>query len=116
MDSREVEELLAILQEIKEKQVIVEGKRDRNVLCSLGFSNVLTIRKGIYETTELLREREVVILTDFDSEGMEIAKKLVRILQPIGYTVDIATRRKVGIMLGKLKIKQIEHLRSVLYE
>src|SRR3972149_11785574 len=109
MNDREVEEeLLKILQENREKQVIVEGKRDRDVLCSLGFKKILTISKGIYETTEQLKDREVLILTDFDSEGRQIAKKLNLFLQPLGYKVDITTRRKVGHMFGKLKIKQIE--------
>jgi 5S rRNA maturation endonuclease (ribonuclease M5) len=92
------------------------GKADKQVLCSLGFKKVFTITSGIYETTELLKEKEVLILTDFDSEGTQISKKLNRILQPIGYKVDITTRRKVGIMFRKLKILEIEHLRSVLYE
>jgi 5S rRNA maturation endonuclease (ribonuclease M5) len=116
MDSREVEELLAILRENVERQVIVEGKRDKEVLCSLGFKKVLTISNGIYETTELLADRDVLILTDFDREGREIARKLERILQPIGFRVDIVTRKRIGHMLGKLKILEIEHLRSVLYE
>ena len=107
---------MEILQENTEKQVIVEGKRDKDVLCSLGFKKILTISKGIYETTEQLKEKKVVILTDFDSEGRQIAKKLNRILQPLGYSVDITTRRKVGLMLKKLKIKQIEQLRGVLNE
>ena len=108
--------MLAVLRDNLERQVIVEGKRDKEVLCSLGFKKVLTISNGIYETTEMLKEKDVLILTDFDREGSEIAKKLERFLQPIGYRVDIVTRKKVGIMLRKLKILEIEHLRSVLYE
>ncbi len=114
MDNQVVEELLELLRKIADKQIIVEGRRDKEVLCSLGFKKILTISKGIYETTEMLKGREVVVLTDFDSEGRQIAKKLNRILQPIGYDVDITARRKVGLMLSKLKIKQIEQLRGVL--
>jgi len=109
------EELLKLLKENQEKQVIVEGKRDKEVLCSLGFNKILTLKKGIYETTEELKEKEVLILTDFDSEGRKIAKKLNLILQSFGYKVDIETRRKVGFMFTKLKIRKIEELRSVLY-
>jgi 5S rRNA maturation endonuclease (ribonuclease M5) len=115
MLNREVEEeLLKLLIENKDKQVIVEGKRDKEVLCSLGFKKILTIQKGIYETTEEIKGKEVLILTDFDSEGRQIAKKLNLILQHLGYKVDKETRRKVGFMFTKLKIRKIEELRGVL--
>ncbi|MEM5872330.1 MAG: hypothetical protein QXD55_00495, partial [Candidatus Aenigmatarchaeota archaeon] len=91
------------------------GKRDKKVLCSLNFTKIVTINKGIYETIENLEEKEVLILTDFDSEGKKIAKKLNVILQHLGYKVDKETRRKIGLMFSKLKIKKIEELRGVLY-
>ncbi len=110
------EELLKILKENKEKQVIVEGKRDKNILCLLGFKKILTINKGIYETAEKLEEKQVLILTDFDPEGKKIASKLNRILQSLGYKVDRETRRKIGFMLTRLKIRKIEELRGVFHE
>jgi 5S rRNA maturation endonuclease (ribonuclease M5) len=115
MINREVEELLEILDKNKDKQTIAEGKRDRKVLCSLNFTNVITIEKGLYETTESLNEREVLILTDFDSEGKQIAKKFNLFLQHLGYKADKETRRKIGFIFAKLKIKKIEELRGVLY-
>ena len=115
MDNREVEEeLIKLLKDNKDVQVIVEGKRDKEVLCLLGFKKILTINKGIYETTELLKENELIILTDFDSEGRKIAKKMNLILQHLGYKVDKETRRKVGLMFTKLRIRKIEELRGVL--
>lgn len=116
MDNREVEELLEILEENKDKQTIVEGKRDKKVLCSLNFANIITIEKGIYETVEKLKEKEVLILTDYDSEGKQIAKKLNTFLQHLGYKADKEARRKIGFIFAKLKIKKIEELRGVLYE
>lgn len=71
------------------------------------------MNKGIYETTEELKEREVLILTDFDSEGKLIASKFNRILQSLGYSVDKETRRKLGLMFAKLRIRKIEELRGV---
>jgi len=116
MLNREVEEeLIELLKENRERQVIVEGKRDKEALCLLGFKKILTLNEGIYETTEKIKEKEVLILTDFDSEGREIAKKLNTILQHLGYKIDISTRRRIGLMFTKLKIIKIEELRSVLY-
>jgi len=115
MNNREVEELLKLLEENKDKQVIVEGKRDKKVLCSLNFTDIITLNKGIYETVEKLKKREVLILTDYDKEGKKIASKLNIILQHLGYKVDKENRRKIGLMLSKLKIKKIEELRGVVY-
>lgn len=115
MTNREVEEeLIELLKKNKDVTVIVEGKRDKEVLCSLGFNKILTIHKGIYETAEELKEKDVLLLTDFDSEGRQIAKKLNLILQSLGFKVDKETRRKVGLMFTKLKIRKIEELRGVL--
>jgi 5S rRNA maturation endonuclease (ribonuclease M5) len=114
MLNQDVEELLEILEDNKDKQVIVEGKRDKKVLCSLGFTNITTIRKGLYETAEELKGNEVLLLTDFDSEGKQITKILDIFLQHLGYKVDKETRRKVGFMFNKLKIRKIEELRGVL--
>ena len=115
MINREVEELLGILEKIKDVQTIVEGKRDKKVLCSLKFTNIITIEKGLYETAESLKENDALVLTDFDSEGKQIAKKLDIFLQHLGKKADKETRRKIGLMFAKLKIKKIEELRGVLY-
>ncbi len=117
MTNQEIEEeLLKLLKENKEKQVIVEGKKDKKVLCLLGFKKIITLNKGIYETTEKLKENEVLILTDYDSEGKKIASELNRILQHLGYKIDRETRRKVGFMFTRLKIRKIEELRGVFNE
>ena len=115
MISREVEELLDILEKKKDKHTIVEGKRDKKVLCSLNFTNIFTIEKGLYETVEGLKENEVLVLTDFDSEGKQIAKKLNIFLQHLDKKADKETRRKIGLMFARLKIKKIEELRGVIY-
>ena len=107
------EELLNLLDKIKEGQVIVEGKRDKKALCLLGFNNVLTINKGIYETAEKTKD-SVIVLTDYDSEGRKIAKKLNLVLQSLGRSVDRETRRKIGLLFTKLEIRKIEELRGVL--
>ena len=107
------EELFELLGKVKGEQVIVEGKRDKSALCLLGFKNVLTINKGIYETAEKVKKDKIIILTDFDSEGRQIAKKLNLFLQSLGFRVDRETRRKLGLLFTRLKIRKIEELRGV---
>lgn len=110
------EDLLSLLEKLREKQVIVEGKRDKKVLYSLGLKKITTINKGIYETAEKVKDKEVLILTDFDKEGKQIAKKLNLFLLSLGCKVDKESRRKIGLMFAKLRIKKIEELRGVLHE
>jgi len=108
------EELLKLLKEIKDDQVIVEGKRDKEILCLLGFTKIITINQGLYETVEKIKYKQVIILTDFDPEGRKIAKKLNKLLQSLGYKINRETRRKIGFIFIKLKIRKIEELRGVL--
>ena len=115
MLNQEVEDLFKILEKNKDKLTIVEGKRDKKVLCLLNFTNVVTINKGLYETVEELKEKEILLLTDFDPEGKIIAKKLNIFLQHLGYKADKETRRKIGLLFARLRIKKIEELRGVLY-
>jgi len=65
----------------------------------------------LYETAEKLAGKEVLVLTDFDKEGKTIARKLNLFLQPLGCKVDFNTRRKIGLVFSKLKIKTIEELK-----
>ena len=106
------EELFNLLVQLKHKQVMVEGKRDAGALCSLGFTNIVEIH-GIYETSERLKDKEVIILSDFDSEGREIAKKLNLVLQSLGYEIDRESRRKIDCLFSQLHIRKIEELRGV---
>ena len=115
MLKQEIEEkLFKVLDGIKDNRVIVEGKRDKKALCLLGFTKVITINRGLYETAEDFRGKEVIILTDFDPEGKAIAKKLNLFLQSLGVRVDRETRRKIGLLFTRMKIKKIEELRGVL--
>jgi 5S rRNA maturation endonuclease (ribonuclease M5) len=115
MLSQDVEDLSKLLEKNKDKLTIVEGKKDKKALCLLNFTNVITIEKGIYETTERLDGNEVLVLTDFDSEGKQIAKKFNVLLQHLGYKADKETRRKLGLLFAKIRIKKIEEIRGVLY-
>ena len=108
------EELISLLIEINDKQVIVEGKRDKKALYLLHFKRIITIKKDIYETVDQLEEKEVLILTDFDSEGKQIAVKLNLFLQSLDFKVDHETRRKIELLFSRLQIKKIEELRGVL--
>lgn len=107
------EELLELFEKIKNKTIIVEGKKDKKILCSFGFIDVNTINKGLYETANKFENKEVIVLTDFDKEGQRIARKLNIFLQSLNCKVDRITRMKLKIIFSKLKIKTIEELKGV---
>lgn len=113
MDSqikKEIEEELAkLFEKIKDKTIIVEGKRDQKALYSFGLTKVYTIDKGLYELSEKFENKKIIILTDFDKEGKELSKRLSLFLQ-VKNKIDRETRRKVGLLLSKLYIKTIEEL------
>jgi 5S rRNA maturation endonuclease (ribonuclease M5) len=106
-------EVLDLFHKIEDKNTIVEGKRDREVLCSFGLKKVETINQGIYEIAEKLEGKDVAILTDFDKEGRKIAKKLYIFLQSLNCKIDFQARKKLGVILKKMKIKTIEELKCL---
>jgi 5S rRNA maturation endonuclease (ribonuclease M5) len=113
MSREEKEKLLRLLDEIKHKTVIVEGPRDRAVLRSLGFTNIVVCQRGLWETAERIRAKEVVILTDFDVEGAEIAAKLGLFLQGLSIKVNRAKRRELKFAFVRNNITAIEELSSI---
>lgn len=110
----EKERLLELLEKIKHKTVIVEGKRDKKILYSFGFTKILTLESGPYKTTlKAEKAKNVCILTDFDSEGEELAKKLNLFLQSLGCKIEHNMRRKLKFMFVKLRLTTIEDLKSL---
>ena len=111
-------ELTCILGEIDEAvdALIVEGQRDVEALRSLGlvkpiFRGSSPGRLQVDLVEEIAKSfLRVVILTDFDEEGRGLNKKLAGILKQRGVKVAETYRRKVGRVLGALKVSTIESL------
>lgn len=108
------EKIMETIEELYDKLVIVEGKRDKKALKSLGVKNIIAINgKPLYEVAEiaLKSENEIVILTDFDREGREIEKRLRDLLQRQGKRPNSRLRGKV-MSLGKNKIEDFGNISS----
>lgn len=88
--------------------ILVEGKRDIKALNRLGIENVHSIDKPIYLIIENIakRNKEVIILTDFDRTGKILYFKLKHELQRNGIKVNDKYRR----YLSRCKITHIEGL------
>ncbi|MEM5790592.1 MAG: toprim domain-containing protein [Candidatus Aenigmatarchaeota archaeon] len=101
------------IRNIKDYQVIVEGKKDREAMEKLGFKNIVEISGKNFSLilNEIEEKNKVVILTDFDNEGEEMAKELSKFLISHGFKVDCIERK---ILRDLLCIKKIEELKFIL--
>lgn len=95
--------------------IIVEGRRDEVALRKLG------VETGIIKLSRLpLSEialtasqyHEVMVLTDLDEKGEELAKKLISYLEGYNCRVDSETRKELK-RIAKKDIKGIEDLYSL---
>ena len=105
---------LGLLEELKEKKILVEGKKDRRVLEKLGITELLEISGNDYP--RILGEinkrgwKEVVVLTDFDDEGRKKFKFLSNFLRINGIKVDVETRKKFKKFFRVGKIEEIKFI------
>ena len=107
-------DLLYYLDKASRKPVIVEGKKDRKCLESLGFVQVIEINKRpLYKVVEETAavHREVMILTDLDKTGKKLYRYLNSGLQMQGVRVDNSLR---NYLFKFTKLRQIEGLRTYL--
>lgn len=87
--------------------VVVEGKKDKMALNSLGVRNVITLKnRPLFEVVEKINEKDVVILTDLDAEGRRLFSKLRHHLQRSGVRIH----NKVREDLFRTRIRCIECL------
>ena len=115
LDPESLEELIASLVEASEDgaAIIVEGVRDERSLRDLGVSGTVvraSRRAALEVAEEAARDyREIVILTDWDRAGEELARKLELHLQGTGARVDAETRERLKRMVRR-EIKDVESL------
>ena len=110
----EVEEILRLLDEIRQKNVlvVVEGPKDVRALKELGINNVLSLKKALFAVVEEIASisEEVVLLTDLDVEGKKLYHVLFRDLQKHGVKIDNRLRE----LLFKTPVRHVEGLSGYL--
>ena len=92
--------------------IVVEGKRDKTALRSLGFlgkTMMLCHNESINSLAETANSyRKTILLLDLDNEGRALTKKAAKMLQ--GKTaIDLNYRKELGA-LAKGRIRHIEEL------
>lgn len=95
--------------------ILIEGKKDENALKTLGIRGEFIQVSGsgfkLFEIVEMATESssKVIILTDFDKKGEELAKRLAQDIQSLGAYPNLDLRKKIMGMTRKY-IKDIESL------
>src|SRR3989338_1344845 len=103
-------ELEKVLDELREMTIIVEGKNDLLALRSLGIGDIIPINSRpladiVQEISE--RNKEVVILTDFDEQGRKLNARLTILLQ----SFKVKTNRRLRNNMKCFGITRIEDLK-----
>jgi len=86
--------------------VLVEGRKDKEALQKIGY------RGKIFYANKLRKAKgKIVILTDFDEEGKEIARRIIKALGE--KNIDMSFRnefRKILKSIGRNDIQSISNL------
>ncbi|MHA1736408.1 MAG: hypothetical protein ACTSVD_05650 [Candidatus Thorarchaeota archaeon] len=99
--------------------VVVEGRRDEEVLRDLGVeAPIRRMHSGrsIHEFVDELAQEQpaaVLVLVDFDSEGRSLAKRIESALQQKRIQVEKRLRLQIRSLMGNLRC--IEELVAVLH-
>ncbi|MDI9618171.1 toprim domain-containing protein [Methanothermobacter sp.] len=96
--------------------ILIEGRKDEEALRELGvqgpFIKVSGSMMGLSEIAlQAANASRVIILTDFDRKGSELAKRLYADIQSLGANPDLRIRRRLMGMTRKY-IKDIQSLPS----
>jgi 5S rRNA maturation endonuclease (ribonuclease M5) len=93
--------------------VIVEGKKDKTVLKKLGFTNILDISGShLSNFAEKIVEdgaKSVIILTDFDDEGLSKALQLTKIFHKYHIIILSSVRQRIRSLFKIHKIEELSH-------
>lgn len=110
-----LEELLSSLMDASSQgaAVIVEGRRDELALRSLGLRGpmIMASRRPALDLAEdaARRFQKIVILTDWDAKGDEMALNIDMHLRSVGVRADLDIRNR----LKKLVKKEIKDVQSL---
>lgn len=93
--------------------VIVEGKSDVEVMEEFGVEDIVSLNgRPLYKVAKETSESfdEVLVLTDFDTEGNKIAKKLNVFLERFDVVPKNSLRGKIKRIVVKDGVSQIENI------
>ncbi len=90
----ELEEMLAVVEKLKQEMdeatvILVEGLRDKQALQQLGImGRILSLHEFKKEVGAYLNAERIILLLDFDEEGIEMYKRVKTRLEQQGFKVE----------------------------
>ena len=114
-DLEALEELITALLEASSQgaAIIVEGRRDKNALRSLGVEGpvIMASRRPALDLAEDVARtyRDIIVLTDWDSKGEEMALIIEQYLRCTPANADLEIRSRLKKLVRK-DIKDVESL------
>jgi len=121
--AKEIERVEDVLEELREQAekgipLIVEGKKDVKALNNLEISGRLIAlkskRRSVFNQLEYdIPDEEVIVFTDFDRRGSDLARSVQEHLQQRGRKANIIFWRKMKKLVGR-NVKDVEGLPSYL--
>jgi len=104
--------VISFLYRLREKRgliIIVEGKKDKEILEEFGFNNVYTIYELKKDDRIFLDYREAIILTDNDNKGRMLYKYIRNLLESDGIIVNDIERKR---FFKYFRVRKVEDLRK----
>jgi len=119
-----VEKLTLILEKLAEKSsegaiILVEGVKDAEALKNIGIKGKICCIKNrkipLYDflSQYINIDKEVIVLTDFDRRGTQLAEKIVNYLEKSGKPVNLTFWLKMQNLFSN-SLKDIEGIASYL--
>ena len=99
--------------------VLVEGLRDVESLRNIGCSAEIEVlsHKGVndFDLANDLSSRfeSILVLTDFDEEGLSLNKRFTSLLEREGVRVESGLRLQVGKLMARIGVYAIEDLDNI---
>jgi 5S rRNA maturation endonuclease (ribonuclease M5) len=96
--------------------ILVEGTRDVDALRFIGVTRSIDVFSHVGQAEHDIatyisaKTQSILILTDFDRTGVSLAKRITALLTAEGVQVQIDLRRRIGQLMGILRLKTIESL------
>ena len=114
------EEIEEVIEKIREEEpiIIVEGIKDKKALEAFQIKNIIIlngkdiwnrVEQTVEKNREETKEKEFLILTDFDKKGKELYGKIARNLDKLGATVNKEYRE---FFQKKTKLSHVEGLET----
>jgi len=108
-----LQSLEKIIKKLEGKAVLVEGKHDVQSLEAIGVAAKFVTANGktakIIERLEAISpEKAVVLLLDFDREGLRKQKFFKTALEEQGFSADTLFAQKLRSLLGFAQFEEIE--------